>query len=471
MNFNVIDAIFRRNFVSYFSNPTGYVFITVFVVLCMVAGFWPNEFFASNLCNLDQLNKWIPYILLAFVPAVTMSIWAEERRQGTDELLLTIPAKDSEVVLGKYLAILGIFSVALAYAMFCCWIELQFLGVPTNRLNIFAGPDLGLFLATFFGYWLLGAAMLSVGMVASFLTGNLTVSFILGAVFNAPLVFLEYADSILPQDFARWVTNWSFHSQFRDFGRGVVSLSAIAYFVSVIAVMLYLSIVLIGRRHWMGGRDGTSMAGHYFGRAIGLAAGAVCLVCLVVNIPSSWTRRDVTAERLTALSPETITLLGNLESDHAVRIEAYVSPEVPESYVQTRLNLLSALREIETHSGGKVSVKIISTEPLSEEADVAEQKFGIKPREVTSRSRGAVSQDRIYLGFAAMSGLAQLTIPFVDRGVPIEYELIRSIATVGQPTGDDGEPIGKKKLGVLATDAKLMGGFNPSNPMQPEDRA
>ncbi|MHC4318659.1 MAG: Gldg family protein [Planctomycetota bacterium] len=438
MNVAVVAAIFKRNFVSYFSSPIGYVFICALVLLSAFAAFWPNEFFNSNLANLDQLNRQLPWILLVFIPAVTMSVWAGERQHGTDELLLTLPARDLDVVIGKYLASLAIFTVALVFSM--------------SNIVVLVGlgsPDLGLLAANYVGYWLAGAAMLSVGMVASFLTGNLTVAFILAVAFNAPLVFAAYADVIHGRETALVVKSFSVAVRFGDFGRGVISLSGVVYFASIVVLMLYVSMVLIRRRHWAGKRAAVPMSIHYVIRVLALAAVAVG----VNTVCGRFDRRlDITSEKLSSLSPQTRALLDGLGAQRPIFVEAFISPEVPESYVQTRLNLLSMLREVDSLAGDRVIVRVNPTEVFSETAQQAQEQFGITARSVQSTGGGKFSVEEIYLGAAFLSGLDKVVVPFFDRGIPAEYEVVRSITTVAQET--------RKRIGVVMTDARLFGGFD-----------
>jgi ABC-2 type transport system permease protein len=452
MNTHVLRAVFRRNFVSYFANPTGYVFICLFVFFGAIAAFWVPEFFGNNLANLDQLSYWFPFLMLVYIPTITMGLWAEERKQGTDELLLTIPARDSDIVIGKYLAAVGIFSVSLLFSLLCNYLVLN--NLASSDAGIALGPqlDFGLFLGTYIGYWLVGLAMLAIGAIASFLTSNITIGFVLGVLFNMPLVFLASADAIFGgagRQFVLTIRQWSIAQRFADFSRGVLTLSGVAYFGIILLVMLYVSMVLIGRRHWFAGPGRWAQAAHYALRALALV---VIALGIVISLQHHDLRCDISSAQLSSLSPETRELIGNLKVDRPVVIEAFISPTVPEGYVQTRLNLLNALRELQALGGGKVQVQIHDTERFSNEAALADKRYGIEPRQVTTLSHGALSMDQIFLNVAMSCGMQKAAPVFIDRGTPIEYELVRSICTVSQQK--------RKRLGVLATDAQLYGSFN-----------
>ena len=129
---HVVFAVFKRNLLSYFTGVLGYLFIVVFVVAGAYLAF-NARFFTNNLANLDELSRWFPMLLLFIVPAVTMSTWADERKLGTDELLFTLPAADVEILLGKYLAVLAVYTVTLLFSV-------THLGV----LAWYADPDWGL---------------------------------------------------------------------------------------------------------------------------------------------------------------------------------------------------------------------------------------------------------------------------------------------------------------------------------------
>ncbi len=443
MNTSVLRAVFLRNFASYFTNPTGYLFICVFVVLSTFVAFWPPEFFAANLANLDLLNSYFPLIMLVFVPAITMGIWADERRQGTDELLLTVPAGDFEIVLGKYLAAVAIYSASLLFSFFCNYLMLRWLSEGS-------GPDAGLFFATYVGYWFVGLAMLAIGMVASFLTANLTVGYVLGAAFNIPLVIIAYADQTTGDDWARTLRDCgSVGGQFHDFGRGIISFSGVVYFTMIVVVMLYLSMVLIGRRHWTS-RQRIAMLLHYLARTVALMVVAGGLTYFFTL--HDWIQ-DVTAERLSSLHPKTREMLKGLDVERPIVIDAYISPKVPESFVQTKLNLENFLRQFDEVGGNNVVVRIKDTERFTKEARDAQENYGITPREVTVVEQGTVSRDNyIFMHVAIHSGLQSVDPVYFDRGIPPEYELIRSVMTVAQEK--------RKRIGIVATDAQLYGPMN-----------
>lgn len=508
-------ALVKRNVLGYFSNPTGYVFLCLFVLLTSAFAFWTDKFFTANLANLDELSRYMPLILLLFIPAITMSIWSEERRQGTDELLLTLPATDAEIVWGKYLAAAVIFTFSLLFAQISTFTVLTLLSL--------GDLDVGLIFTTYIGYWLMGLAMLALGMVASFLTNNMTVSFVLGMLLNSLLVAIAWMDhAISAPGIANTAMQWSLWSQFDDFGRGVLSLASILYFVSILSIGIYISVILIGRRHWSGrGRDqtqnelttltigvslgllvlglicflGTTLTSHpRFLLALQWSGGALLILslltinasaiinamqggmlghfmlrveCLVIAALGMCfylsrhevIRQDMTQGSVSSLSPDTIKLLRDLDPKRPVTIDAFISADMPKDFIRTRYNLVSSLKELASYSGGKIKVKMHDNlEMFSEEAALAETRFGIKKQTVQLQNREKMSQEELILGAAFTCGLEKVVVPFFGHGLPVEYELIRSIATVAK-----GE---RKKLGVVTTDAQMYGGFSMQG-MQP----
>ena len=429
-------AVFKRNFIAYFLNPTGYVFICVFVLLSSGAAFLPDDFVNSNLANLAQLNVWFPLIALVFTPAIAMSVWADERRFGTDELLTTQPVSSLEIVLGKYFATALVYSVSLLFSSFSNFTILRFLGTP----------DVGLFITTYVGYWLVGIAMTSIAMIVSYMTSQLTVAYILGALFNAPLVALKWADALPISDrTASLLKSFSIDAFLEPFGRGIVSVSGIVYFIAIPIIAVYVCVVLLNRKTWTAQRPKRRSC-RYAYRILALILTAVSIVGVLRDHDL---QADCTAEKLSALSPETIKLLDETKANYPIVIEARLSAHVPREYVQTKLNVVSILNELKNRSKTPVFLDVREIAPNTPEAYRLERQYDVRPKKVVFDSRGQFREDSIFMTIVYRCGSRTIVIPFMNRGQSVEYELVSSFRNVSAPP--------KKRIGVLSTEAGVLG--------------
>lgn len=438
MRSHVILAVFKRNVSSYFSGMLGYLFIVVFVVSGAFLAF-NQEFFADNLANLDQLSEQFPLLLLFIIPAITMTTWAEEKKLGTDEILFTLPASDFEIILGKYLSVLCVYTVALLFST-----------THAMVLAILGNPDWGLIFTTYLGYWFAGAALLAAGMFASVLTSSATVAFVLGAAICSIPVFIDRVPGVdrFLEDLMGTSGSLGVQSQLEGFTAGKVTYSGVIYFVGLAAFFLYLNAVFIARRHWAGGRNAGEMSFHYSTR---VACLAVALLSFTYTLSVAGGDIDTTSERLHTLSSTTREILKEIDNEKPVTIQAFISPDVPQEYVPIRKELMDKLREYDQRGGANVQVRFVEVEPFSEAAEEASS-LGIAPRQVQSEDGGRLSVEDVYLGVVITSGFDTIVVPFFDRGTPIEYELTRSIGTASEEE--------RRTIGILSTDARVNGGFD-----------
>jgi len=429
-------ALAVRDLRRYFANPIGYVFITLFIFLSGVAAFWRPRFFLNNLANLDQLNEVFPLLVLFFVAALTMGVWAEERKAGSDELLLTLPATDLEVVLGKYLAVVGIYTIALLFAASHALV-LAWLGAP----------DPGLLVANYIGYWLSGAALIAAGMFASLLTANTAIAFVLAVLVCAVPVAASAAVGVFSTRLARIVEPFTLPSAFESFARGMVRLDAVVYFILLASAFLYLNLVLLSRRRWRPVDRGLSLGAHHLLR---VALLDVCIISVLVIAASAAVGLDVTSERLHTLSDETRRLISEMPADRQVSIQAFISPDVPQDYVQQRESVLNVLHDVAAIAPDRIQLAIDDTQPYSASARTARERYGIVPRLVTDTTGSGANSTAVFLGVAVTSGADEQVIPFFDRGLAAEYEITRALRVAART--------GRKRIGVVDADAGMLGG-------------
>ncbi len=232
--------LFRRELASYFATPVAYVFILIFLILGGAFTFYFGGFYERNQADLMPFFNFHPWLYLFLVPAVSMRLWAEERKSGSIELLLTLPVTIGQAVLGKFLAAWAFIAIALVLS-FPLWITVNYLGSPDN----------GAILATYIGSLLMAGGFLAVGSALSATTRNQVIAFILTAVTCFLIMVSGYpivqnaAGAVLPQVLVDAIASLSFVTHFDAISKGVLDLRDLVYFGLMIGAFLYATTVVI----------------------------------------------------------------------------------------------------------------------------------------------------------------------------------------------------------------------------------
>ena len=237
---NEMMAIMRRELRSYFLTPVAYVFIVIFLVLTSTFTFYLGGFYERSQADLAPFFNFHPWLYLFLVPALSMRLWAEERKSGSIELLMTLPVEIWQAVAGKFLAAWAFTGLALALT-FPIWITVNYLGDPDN----------GAIVAAYIGSLLMAGGFLAVGSCISAATKNQVIAFILAVVAcfllllaGFPLV-LDVFSAWAPQALVDAIASLSFLTHFANISKGVIDLRDLVYFGLLIGVMLYANAIVL----------------------------------------------------------------------------------------------------------------------------------------------------------------------------------------------------------------------------------
>jgi ABC-2 type transport system permease protein len=237
---SIVAALFRRELRSYFATPVAYVFIVIFLILMGTFTFYLGGFYERGQADLSAFFNYHPWLYLFLVPAIAMRLWAEERKTGSVELLMTLPVTPWQAVLGKYLAAWAFTGIALVLT-FPVWVTVNYLGDPDN----------GAILAAYVGSFLMAGGFLAIGSCLSATTKNQVIAFVLTVVAcfgfllaGFPLV-LDIFSAWAPQVIVDGIASLSFLTHFSNISKGVIDFRDLVYFALVISVFLYANTIVL----------------------------------------------------------------------------------------------------------------------------------------------------------------------------------------------------------------------------------
>ncbi len=237
---NKTYIILDRELKGYFRTPLASIFLLVFLALSSGMTFFLGRFFERDQADLTAFFSWHPWLFLVLMPAIGMRLWAEERRSGTIELLITLPVTNTQLVVGKFLAS-WIFTLIALFLTMPIWITVNYLGEPDNHV----------ILISYFGSWLMAGAFLALTSCLSALTKNQVIAFIISSISGFVLIMAGF--NLVLSAVRSWSPNWitetissmSFLSHFSRIQMGVFDLSTLVFFISMIILCLWINVQLV----------------------------------------------------------------------------------------------------------------------------------------------------------------------------------------------------------------------------------
>jgi ABC-2 type transport system permease protein len=379
----VIVTVAKKELRGYFNSAVAVIFLAAFLAVTFYAFFEEERFFARGLTDLRPLFEWMPKLLIILVSALAMRLWAEERRAGTLELMLTLPVPRWKLVLGKFIAGMALIAIALALT----------LGLPitiSTMGNLDMGPVLGGYLATL----LLAAAYLSIGMCVSAATDNQIVAFV-GTAFAC---LATYAIGLDPSsDLGRALGTGA---RFESVARGVLDLRDLAYYAALVAIGVAVNVILLGRLTWGRGQRARDRR-----MAALVAVGLVIGNAIALNLWLSQVRRariDLTEGGIYSLSAPTERILGNL--DEKLLIRGYFSAKTHPKLAPLVPQLRDLLEEYRIAGEGNVRVELVDPSDNNDAKREAKERFNIEPKPLPFEDENEASVVNAYFDIAIAYG-------------------------------------------------------------------
>ncbi len=395
-----IMRVAAKEFAGFFASPVAFLFFGAFLTVTLFIFFWVDTFFVRNIADVRPLFNWMPILLIFLCAAITMRLWSEERRAGTLEFLLTSPTRPLVLVLGKFLACLGLVAVALALTL-PLPITVSFLG-PLDW-----GPVAGGYLATFF----LAAAYISIGLYISIRSENQIVSLI-ASVAACGLLYLIGSDmlsSFFGNRIAEILHLLGSGSRFDSITRGVIDLRDLYYYLSLVGVFLSLNIYGLERLRWQGNPANNN---HRTWKIVTLLVVANFLAANFWLAPIGTLRIDMTSGRIYTISKATRNYLARLREPLLIR--GYFSAQTHPLLAPLVPRLRDLLKEYQIAGHGKVRVEFVNPQENPEIEQEAGQKYGIHPVPFETSSRYQSSVTNSYFDILIKYGDQFQTLGFRD---------------------------------------------------------